>query len=75
MQDGTGFEDIEGIGPEKSSSVMEWYANDKNRSSLQALLKEVTIEQTEKAAPEGDSCKGITFVITGEVSHYKTGTN
>ena len=71
MQDGTGFEDIEGIGPEKSSSVMEWYANDKNRSSLQALLKEVTIEQTEKAAPEGDSCKGITFVITGEVSHYK----
>ena len=38
-----GFEDIDGIGPEKSGSAMEWYENNQNQSSLKALLKEVTI--------------------------------
>lgn len=68
---GTGFEDIEGIGPEKSGSVMEWYADPKNRTSLEALLKEVEIEKKEQETEEGEKCKGLTFVITGDVHHYK----
>ncbi|MBD5547244.1 MAG: NAD-dependent DNA ligase LigA [Lachnospiraceae bacterium] len=66
-----GFEDIDGIGPEKSGSVMEWYENDKNQSSLKALLKEVTIEKADRPSDASGKCAGLTFVITGEVHHYK----
>ena len=44
---GLGFEDIDGIGPEKSGSALLWYENEKNRSSLKELLKEVTIEKVD----------------------------
>ncbi len=66
-----GFEDIDGIGPEKSGSALLWYENDKNRFSLEALLKEVTIEKTAGKPDAGGKCSGLTFVITGEVHHYK----
>ena len=48
-----------------------WYENDKNRLSLEALLKEVTIEKTAGKPDAGGKCAGLTFVITGEVHHYK----
>lgn len=66
-----GFEDIDGIGPEKSGSAMEWYENDRNQSSLKALLKEVTIEKAALPSDASGKCAGLTFVITGEVHHYK----
>ena len=66
-----GFEDIDGIGPEKSGSALLWYENDKNRLSLETLLKEVTIEKTAGKPDAGGKCAGLTFVITGEVHHYK----
>ena len=66
-----GFEDIDGIGPEKSGSALLWYENDKNGRSLEALLKEVTIEKTAEKPDTGGKCAGLTFVITGEVHHYK----
>lgn len=71
LEQGTGFEDIDGIGPEKSGSAMEWYENDKNQSSLKALLKEVTIEKADIQSDASGKCAGLTFVITGEVHHYK----
>ncbi len=70
LEEGTGFEDIEGIGPEKSGSAMEWYKDGKNKSSLNALLKEVTIEKVD-LPDEGGKCVGLTFVITGDVHYYK----
>ena len=66
-----GFEDIDGIGPEKSGSALEWYENNKNQSSLKALLKEVTIEKADLQSDGSGKCAGLTFVITGEVHHYK----
>ncbi|MDD6491446.1 MAG: NAD-dependent DNA ligase LigA [Firmicutes bacterium] len=66
-----GFEDIEGMGPEKSGSITEWYRNEKNQTSLKALLKEVTIEEVDISAGEDGKCKGLTFVITGDVHHYR----
>ncbi|GFI46634.1 DNA ligase [Lachnospiraceae bacterium] len=66
-----GFEDIDGIGPEKSGSALSWYEDEKNRSSLEALLKEVTIEKVDIKPAEGGKCQGLTFVITGDVRHYK----
>lgn len=66
-----GFEDIDGIGPEKSGSALLWYENEKNRLSLEALLEEVAIEKTDRKADARGKCAGLTFVITGEVHHYK----
>ncbi len=66
-----GFEDIDGIGPEKSGSAISWYENDRNRSSLKELLKEVTIEKVDLRPDEKGKCAGLTFVITGDVHHYK----
>ena len=71
MENRDGFEDVDGIGPEKSNSVMAWYEDEKNKSSLKALLKEVTIEAVNLKAQEGGKCEGLTFVITGDVHHYK----
>ncbi len=71
LENRSGFEDVDGIGPERSGSVLEWYENDKNRYSLKALLKEVTIEKVEEPPREGGRCENLTFVITGEVHHYK----
>ena len=71
LKEGVGFEDIDGIGPEKSSSVMEWYENAKNQASLEALLNEVEIEKVEPKANAEGTCKGLTFVITGDVHSYK----
>lgn len=71
LREGTGFEDIEGIGPEKSGSAVEWYENPKNRADLEALLGEVELEKAEGRPQQGGSCEGLTFVITGEVHHYK----
>ncbi len=71
LENGHGFEDIEGIGPEKSNSVLEWYENPKNRASLHNLLTEVSIEQVDMTVKEGGKCEGLTFVITGDVHYYK----
>ena len=35
------------------------------------LLKEVNIEKVDMAVKEGGACEGLTFVITGDVHHYK----
>lgn len=71
MDEKAGFEDIEGIGPEKSNSAIEWYKNEKNAASLQALLNEVEIEKVALTVEAGGKCAGLTFVITGDVHHYK----
>ncbi len=65
-----GFEDIEGIGFEKSNSVIEWYDNKENQASLEALLKEVEVEKV-SAVEAGGKCEGLTFVITGDVHQFK----
>ena len=71
MKSGRGFEDVDGIGPEKSGSIMEWYQNTKNREALEHLLKEVHITQGEAVSAEGGTCMGLTFVITGDVHQFK----
>lgn len=71
LKEGTGFEDVEGIGPEKSNSVSEWYQNPKNRESLDNLLKELDIEKVDMTVQAGGKCDGLIFVITGDVHYYK----
>ena len=68
----SGFEEIEGIGGEKSNSILNWYSQENNRITLEHLLQEVTLEQVEIADTSQGKCVGITFVITGDVRHYKS---
>lgn len=64
------FATIAGIGPEKSASFVRWMKDKDNYSILQQLLVELNISQS-SSAPTGNSCEGLTFVITGDVHHYK----
>lgn len=61
---------IPGIGPEKARSFVAWFAQEEHRSVMARLLNVLTVEQTSTAAT-GEKCKGLVFVVTGDVHHYK----
>lgn len=65
------FAHIPGIGPEKSASVVKWMKNDDNYGMLQRLLDKVTITEADSQAEVGTRCAGLTFVVTGDVHHFK----
>lgn len=71
LYDGSAFDDIDGIGPEKSSSIKLWYSNEKNKLLLEKLLGEVKVEEVEATQTSGGRCEGLVFVITGDVHVYK----
>ena len=71
MAQGVGFQDIDGIGEEKSNSILQWYENSGNRSSLEHLLEVLEIQKVEKINTENGRCNGLTFVITGDVHQFK----
>lgn len=71
MEHQEGFEDIDGIGAERSNSILAWYAKESNRMSLVHLLEELSIEHVEPKDTSEGTCVGMTFVITGDVHHYK----
>ena len=64
------FASIEGIGPEKSARFVNWFKDDKNYLKVSNLLKELDVKEVE-VAEVGTKCAGQTFVITGDVYHYK----
>ena len=70
MKNEEGFEDIDGIGAEKSNSILMWYQNPDNREELARLLEEVQLEQVQSADTANASLSGVTFVITGDVHHF-----
>ena len=65
------FAHIPGIGPEKSASVVKWMKNDDNYGMLQRLLDKVTIAEADSQTEVGTRCAGLTFVVTGDVHHFK----
>lgn len=71
MEESVGFDDIDGIGVERSNSILKWYTNEHNRMSLEHLLKELEIEDVQPADTSDGLCAGLTFVITGDVHHFK----
>lgn len=64
------FASIDGIGPEKSARFVNWFKDDKNYLRVSNLLKELDVKEVE-VAEVGTKCAGQTFVITGDVYHYK----
>lgn len=70
LESGTGFEDIPGIGSERSGAILSWFGNEKNSTQFQKLLGELEVENVEPAAAAEGSCVGLTFVITGDVDIF-----
>ncbi len=64
------FSHIPGIGPEKSSTFISWFKNDDNFQIVSRLLEFVKVLQTQPQRA-GQKCEGMTFVITGDVHHFK----
>lgn len=64
------FAVISGIGPEKSASFVRWFHDEQNQRTVDRLLPELHVIQAENE-PTGAQCEGLTFVITGDVHHYK----
>lgn len=64
------FASIDGIGPEKSARFVNWFKDYKNYLKVSNLLKELDVKEVE-VAEVGTKCAGQTFVITGDVYHYK----
>lgn len=68
--DSSHFAQIDGIGPEKSASLVRWFHIGENRMQVERLMAHLTVTQ-ESTEPSGERCKGLTFVVTGDVHHYK----
>ncbi len=61
---------IDGIGPEKAAQFAQWFRNAQNMARYRRLLTKLTVTSADNA-PAGDRCAGLTFVVTGDVHHYK----
>ena len=64
------FAHVNGIGPEKSAQFVSWFRNEQNLARYRHLKEKLTIKAID-LAPKGNACDGLTFVITGDVHHYK----
>ena len=64
------FASIDGIGPEKSAKFIAWFKDDIHFQHVQHLLSELIIEEQEPVET-GNKCQGLTFVVTGDLYHYK----
>lgn len=64
------FASIDGFGPEKSARFINWFHDDDNFAHVQNLLPYLIIEEQEPVE-KGSKCEGMTFVVTGDVHHYK----
>ena len=64
------FAHVNGIGPEKSAQFVLWFRNSGNLGRYRRLKEKLTVKATD-LAPTGNACEGLTFVITGDVHHYK----
>lgn len=71
MEEQDDFEDIDGIGLEKSNSILLWYQKKENRMMLAHLLQEIQVEKVEVKDTSAGSCVGQAFVITGDVHQFK----
>lgn len=65
------FDDIDGIGPEKSGAILGWFSEPANTELYEKLLKEVQIEHVLPKEDVDGTCQGLTFVITGDVHSFK----
>ena len=71
VESGEGFEDVDGIGVERSSALLHWFADEGNRTLFNRLHHELQVDEVAPKATNDGTCKGLTFVITGDVHTFK----
>ncbi len=64
------FAEIDGIGPGKSAAFVKWCADPAHIALVDDLLSQLELEEYVPPAATG-VCGGLTFVITGDVFHWK----
>ena len=62
---------VNGLGPERSACIRNWYDDGKNRGVFYELLEILEITAAEPVTEVKGSCAGLTFVITGDVHSFK----
>ena len=68
------FEDIDGIGVEKSNAIKKWFDNPRNNYSFSILTQMLQIESENIIEQEEQKCDGLIFVVTGELSIFANRT-
>lgn len=71
IESGEGFEDVDGIGVERSNALLNWFAEDGNRALFERLMHELLVDEVAPKVANDGTCKGFTFVITGDVHTFK----
>lgn len=72
IRNGKGFEDIDGIGQEKSVCILNWFSNHDNMDLFEKLDEILQMKEINPKKESADGkCSGLVFVITGDVMHYK----
>lgn len=61
--------EIDGIGEVMAESFCAYFADEKNRRLLAALLPQLSLDESEEES--GSTLAGLTFVITGSLEHYE----
>lgn len=70
-----GFEDISGIGSERSQAILRWYSVEENRKTFTKLINILQIESEQVAEGNTLRCAGLIFCITGNVSIFENRSN
>lgn len=71
LEDGAGFDGVDGFGPERTAAIWTWYAEEANQKVFYELLEIMSIPKSEPVTENKGSCAGLTFVITGDVHTFK----
>ncbi len=71
LEQNTGFEDVDGIGAERSNAILSWYSDGRNREAFRKLLGELDVEEVLPEKKEQGTCTGLVFVITGDVHVFR----
>ncbi len=71
LEQDTDFSSVNGLGPERSAFISNWYADEKTRNVFRELLEILSIPTAEPVTEVKGSCVGLTFVITGDVHRFR----
>jgi DNA ligase (NAD+) len=65
------LENIDKIGPERATSIIEFFNDEKRKTEFTELLSILNIKDEGPKDTSNGSLNGLTFVITGDVNVYK----
>ena len=71
LEQSTDFSSVNGLGPERSAFISNWYADEKTKNVFRELLEILNIPDAEPVTEVKGSCVGLTFVITGDVHRFR----